>query len=71
MIQTSLDKTDLISLVRGAMPHHNEFNNPIVKQCGSWSDGTTEGWKWYSPSLHELSESDLYNLYKLCKNSWL
>lgn len=63
-----LDRIDLESLVKGSYPNYSEFNNPLVKKAGhSYIDayGKTS-WS----SLFNLTDEELYELYKICKNSW-
>ena len=64
-MKIELDKTDLINLVNGVVPGYDLFDNPTVKKCGRYnaSYGT---WSWNS-ELDNLSEVELYDLYKLCK----
>lgn len=69
-IQVKLDKHDLISLLIGKPPYYNEFENPQIKQCGSYTGGMTERWDWKTTELEKLSEEKLYELYLICKNSW-
>lgn len=69
-IQIKLDKEDLISLVIGKPPYYNQFENPLVKQCGSYTGGMAERWDWKTHELEKLSEEQLYELYVICKNSW-
>jgi hypothetical protein len=69
-IQVNLDKEDLVNLVMGTSPYYNEFENPQIKQCGSYTGGMTERWDWKTTELEKLSEEKLYELYLICKNSW-
>lgn len=64
-----LNKDDLKSLVMGTSPYYNAFTNPLVKKCGSYTGGFVEKWSWNS-QLDKLSEKQLWDLYKTCKNSW-
>lgn len=64
----TLEKEDLISLVKGNSPYYSEFNNPLILKAGhSYSDqyGKTS-WS----NLNNLSKDELYELYLICKNSW-
>jgi hypothetical protein len=64
-----LIKKDLENLVRGTCPNYHEFENPLVKKAGhSYSDqyGRTS---WNTLSV--LTEGELYELYKICTNSWI
>lgn len=64
-----LDRKDLEALVKGYDVSYGEFNHPLVKLAGhSYNDqyGRTS---WIK--LYKLSDSELYMLYNVCKNSWL
>ena len=65
-----LDRKDLISLVKGTSPYYSIFENPLVKQCGSYCGGMCDEWSWTSVYLEELSDKELFELYALCKDSW-
>lgn len=67
MKKYQLDIEDLKSLIRGSSPDYSVFNNPLIKKAGhSYSDqyGRTS---W--DNLNDLSESELLDLYLLCKSS--
>ncbi len=60
-----LDREDLEALVKGSSPAYSVFENPLLKKAGhSYSDqyGRTS-WS----SLSKLSDEELYQLYKICK----
>lgn len=63
-----LDRKDLIALVEGVSPHYSVFEEPIVKQNGHYIGGHVEKWSWNISS--ELTEGQLWDLYKKCKDSW-
>ena len=63
-----LDRQDLETLVKGSSPNYNQFNNPLVKKAGhSYYDqyGRTD-WS----NLKDLTYTELYELYLICKDSW-
>jgi len=63
-----LDRKGLETLVKGIQVNYNEFDNPLVKKAGhSYSDqyGKTT-WS----NLSELTELELYILYRICIKSW-
>lgn len=64
-----LDKQDLISLVQGSSPHYDIFEHPLVKKSGRYNGGMNDHWSW-NYNFSDLSESELFDLYTLCKNSW-
>ncbi len=63
-----LNKDMLIDLVCGTSPNYSIFEHPIVKKCGDYN-GSYGTWSWNS-ELKELSESELFDLYKLCVESF-
>lgn len=65
-----LNRKDLISLVKGAVPNYSAFNDPLVKMCGNYIGGFLDRWDWDYTKLEELSDQDLFKLYNICKNSW-
>lgn len=63
------DRKGLEILVGGSSPHYNEFDNYLVKKAGhDYSDqyGRTN-WR----SLNNLTDDELYQLYIICRNSWI
>ena len=70
-MKLDLDKNDLISLVVGTEPCYSVFENENVKNCGEYKGGFNGEWKWNTYALKELSEESLYELYTICKKSWL
>lgn len=63
-----LDRKDLEAMIKGSTLNYTEFNNPLVKMVGhSYSDqyGKTS-WN----NLNALTESELWKLRIICKNSW-
>jgi len=64
-----LGREELESLVRGGDPYYSVFENPLVKQHGSYCGGFVEKWSWNS-DFSDLSEEKLYELYNICKDSW-
>lgn len=64
-----LGKGDLVNLVCGVTPNYSLFENPTVKKCGSYY-GSYDKWSWSINKLSTLSEEKLYDLYRLCLNSW-
>jgi hypothetical protein len=67
-MDVKLDRKDLESLVRGVSPYYSVFENPLVKRCGSWTGGFVDKWSWNK--FDDLSDSQLMELYTICKESW-
>jgi len=67
-MKIELDRKGLKTLASGSQPYYNEFDNPLVIKAGhDYSDqyGKTT-WR----KLDELTGDELYELYKICRNSW-
>jgi hypothetical protein len=64
-----LDKEDLISLVKGTDPNLNVMGHPKIRCRGNYNEpyGT---WDWSYRAFEGCSETEIYEIYQLCKNSW-
>lgn len=69
-MEVTLDKKDLILLVKGSCPNYNVFAYELVKKTGRYVGGFVDKWEWDQRSLELLSEEQLWLLYLTCKNSW-
>lgn len=69
-MKQELDKKDLIALVKGTIPNYGIMQNTLVKSNGYYIGGLGDSWHWHQDKLNELSESELWELYQLCKNSF-
>lgn len=65
----NLDRDDLEALVKGTSPNYKAFNNALVKKGGHFYSDQYSRTSW--GSLRNLTDSELYELYKICKNSWI
>ena len=63
-----LDKTDLISLVKGTIPNYSIMSNPIIDKNGRYS-GSYDRWEWNYKAFEECTESELLETYYLLKSS--
>ena len=66
-MKVELTRQDLETLVRGTAPDFSLFSNPLVTKAGH--EYFDHGSRDRFTSLHELSESELWRLYKLCKHT--
>jgi len=64
-MRVELNKSDLVSLVRGITPLSME--NPLILNNGGY--GEDDIWKW--GKLNHLSEEELVEIFRVCKSSWL
>jgi hypothetical protein len=64
-----LERCDLESLVKGTEPHFSVFDNYLVKKAEKYTGGRVERFSWCL-CLNDFSDSELIELYQLCKNSW-
>jgi len=69
-MEIKLTKQDLVSLVLGTSPHYDVFENYRVKNAGNYIGGFKDEWQWDYSKVHLLSEAELYQLYRICKDSW-
>lgn len=63
-----LDKKGLITLINGTSIGYELMDNPKVKWCGSYRGGFYDDWKWDVSKLTQLTEEQLYELYKIVKS---
>nr|DAL53838.1 MAG TPA_asm: hypothetical protein [Caudoviricetes sp.] len=63
----SLNKQDLIHLVKGTNPSYTAMENSLVKKCGTYIGGFKDLWTWDQYKLEKLSEEQLLAVYVLCK----
>ena len=66
-MKKNLDKTDLISLVKGTTPDYSIMDDDLIKFCGQMVGAPNEKWQW--GSLRRLSEETLWDVYCMCKES--
>jgi hypothetical protein len=63
-----LNKNDLISLVKGVSPSYAAMQHHTISPLGSYTGGFHDKWYWHTYKLEELTEEQLYNLYKFLKS---
>jgi len=73
LVLVELDRKDLENLLKATYPTYNQFDNQfdneLVKKAGhEYSDAYG---KTYWTKLGLLTDDELQQLYKLCKDSWL
>lgn len=62
-----VDRKDLEAMVKGTCPSYDVMNRPLIAANGSYVGGFVDDWKW---SLKFNTEEELFEMYKVCKNSW-
>lgn len=64
-----LDRKALETLVKGSRPYYG-FENDLVKKAGYFYNEqySSSGTYWYN--LKNLTDEELYELYKICRDSW-
>jgi hypothetical protein len=73
MLDVTLDRDDLITLIKGITPSYEQMEIPAVKDNGvfSGSYGTWKGnYSAFGDEFH-YNEEYLWDLYKELKNNWL
>lgn len=66
-MKVDLNKQDLISLIKGVTLKHDLVKNPAVQSVCYYVGGFNDRWYWDNGSLNQLSESELWEIYQLCK----
>lgn len=66
----NLDKSELVTLVKGTCPNNNIWKDPLVANTGRYYGGFKDSWEWDISVLKTLTEDQLYRLYNMCKDSW-
>ena len=66
-MKINLDKTEFVDLVCGTNPNFNLFTHKDINRCGDYN-GSYGTWSWKRHELRKLTEEQLYNMYKLCKD---
>lgn len=68
MIETKLDHEDLKTLVCGATPSFDLIKHDFVKTKGKFSEDY-DIWQWDMEVIEKCTDEELWELYRLCKNS--
>jgi len=63
-----LDREDLKYLIKGCEPSYSVFNEPLLLKAGHRYYEQHDRTSWYY--LDDLTDQELYHLYKICKYSW-
>lgn len=63
-----LNKDDLVTLVMGCNLNSKLTTKYSKLEYGHWTGGFVDEWTWYEWVLEDLSEEELYNIYKECKS---
>ena len=61
-----LTKDNLIKLVKGSKPKSNLMGEYSKLEYGNYIGGFVDEWTWYEWVLEELSEEELYKIFKEC-----
>lgn len=65
-----LDIHGLRRLVRGSVPHVSVLTHPLVKRVIWFYKGDKSIKLWSHAELNQLTETELWNLYCICRDSW-
>ena len=69
-MKLELKVQDLANMVKGVSPNYHLFENDLIKRCGNFN-GSYGTWSWDKYELLKLSEKELYELYLLCRDSFI
>lgn len=64
-----LNRDDLESLLKGTCPYFSVVHHPLIERAGEMRGKFGPDWSWNN-SLSEFSDSEIYEMYKICKESW-
>lgn len=71
----TVDKNDLLILVSSIKPNIEikEDSQKVytLKLYGDFSEDGSDSWVWNKEKLTKLNEEELYELYTICKESWI
>ncbi|WP_297420586.1 hypothetical protein [Clostridium sp.] len=68
-LKLDLDKKDLISLVKGTDPNLNAMGHPKIICRGSYL-AQHGRWDWNYCAFENCTNEEIYEIYKICKDSW-
>ena len=68
-LKLDLDKKDLISLVKGTDPNLSVMGHPKISCCGNYRVKYSS-WEWNCRAFEKYTDEEIYEIYKICKNSW-
>jgi hypothetical protein len=69
-MKVELDRLDLMALVNGSSPYFSAHEHPLIKKSGTWVGGHVDKWDWNKSELEKMSEEELYEIHKICRQSW-
>jgi len=67
-MNVDLTREDIKSLVKGTSPYYNVFSHPLVMKAGHIFSDQNSSTSW--SGLDALTDLELMQLYKICKESW-
>lgn len=71
MIEISLDRTDIICLIKGSFVPYELMGDGIIKELGKFTGGFNDDWKWNHTFKDDFTNKDLFEVYlKLKENQW-
>ena len=68
-MRLELDKSDLVSLVKGSVPNYSVMEKPLISISGIYN-GSYDKWEWNYKFEEKLTEQELLDMYILCRDSW-
>jgi len=69
-MKLDLNKKDLISLAKGTSPNYAAMKIPKIKENGVF-EGSYGRWTWNYDAFENLTEEEIYNIYLICRESWI
>lgn len=68
-MNVTLDREDLISLIKGTTPGYLIMDDPLIKVCGNYVGGMADRQYWNGSFDPNITEEQLLNMYMMCKKS--
>lgn len=62
-IQVTLDRKDIINLIKGTEPSYTLMEDPIIEQMGTFIGGFSDRWDWNNSKFQNFTITQLWSTY--------
>lgn len=62
-IQVTLDRKDIINLIKCTEPSYNLMKDPIIEQMGTFIGGFSDRWDWNNSKFQNFTITQLWSTY--------
>jgi len=66
MITVTLNKDDLINLLKGVAPDYKQISQYVEEGLGDFTGGHCDMWQWNTSELQNKSDELLFQIYLHC-----